>query len=195
MQRHAWWQVTEADNSCVYVFLHSSALPTVRDDPKWAFHHVPQKSCREGNNEAKKKPRDSQVHPPTHTHLFRTVFRYFSCLCLLCFIIPTLRLVFSPGFCFLLSCLASAEPLLYRVCVFSLTLFLCHRRIDVSPRAFKKHSQLFEAVKSSEDDAYKVTERSAVWSLLEAHEWPNQRPLDYILFKASGFPWREVQNV
>uniref|UniRef100_A0A674MWM7 Thyroid hormone receptor associated protein 3 n=1 Tax=Takifugu rubripes TaxID=31033 RepID=A0A674MWM7_TAKRU len=36
-----------------------------------------------------------------------------------------------------------------------------HRRIDVSPRAFKKHSQLFEAVKSSEDDPYKVTERSA----------------------------------
>uniref|UniRef100_H2TQP2 Thyroid hormone receptor associated protein 3 n=1 Tax=Takifugu rubripes TaxID=31033 RepID=H2TQP2_TAKRU len=30
-----------------------------------------------------------------------------------------------------------------------------HRRIDVSPRAFKKHSQLFEAVKSSEDDPYK----------------------------------------
>ncbi|CAG03501.1 unnamed protein product [Tetraodon nigroviridis] len=30
-----------------------------------------------------------------------------------------------------------------------------HRRIDVSPRAFKKHSQLFEAMKSSEDDAYK----------------------------------------
>ncbi|XP_037641556.1 thyroid hormone receptor-associated protein 3 isoform X2 [Sebastes umbrosus] len=30
-----------------------------------------------------------------------------------------------------------------------------HRRIDVSPRAFKKHSQLFEAVKSSEDGTYK----------------------------------------
>ncbi|XP_042345670.1 thyroid hormone receptor-associated protein 3 isoform X2 [Plectropomus leopardus] len=30
-----------------------------------------------------------------------------------------------------------------------------HRRIDVSPRAFKKHSQLFEAMKSSEDGTYK----------------------------------------
>ncbi|KAE8289078.1 Thyroid hormone receptor-associated protein 3 BCLAF1 and THRAP3 family member 2 [Larimichthys crocea] len=30
-----------------------------------------------------------------------------------------------------------------------------HRRIDVSPRAFKKHSQLFEAMKSSEDGSYK----------------------------------------
>lgn len=43
-----------------------------------------------------------------------------------------------------------------------LTLFLCHRRIDVSPRAFKKHSQLFEAVKSSEEGTYKVTEHFAV---------------------------------
>ncbi|XP_068180115.1 thyroid hormone receptor-associated protein 3 isoform X2 [Antennarius striatus] len=30
-----------------------------------------------------------------------------------------------------------------------------HRRIDVSPRAFKKHAQLFEAMKSSEDGTYK----------------------------------------
>nr|XP_046255475.1 thyroid hormone receptor-associated protein 3 isoform X2 [Scatophagus argus] len=30
-----------------------------------------------------------------------------------------------------------------------------HRRIDVSPRAFKKHSQLFEAMKSSEDGTHK----------------------------------------
>ncbi|TNN89097.1 Thyroid hormone receptor-associated protein 3 [Liparis tanakae] len=30
-----------------------------------------------------------------------------------------------------------------------------HRRIDVSPSAFKKHSQLFEAMKSSEDGTYK----------------------------------------
>lgn len=37
-----------------------------------------------------------------------------------------------------------------------------HRRIDVSPRAFKKHSQLFEAMKSSEDGTYKVTEHFAV---------------------------------
>lgn len=46
--------------------------------------------------------------------------------------------------------------------IFILTVFLCRRRIDVSPRAFKKHSQLFEAMKSSEEDAYKVTEHSAV---------------------------------
>lgn len=71
---------------------------------------------------------------------------------------------------------------------FILTVFLCHRRIDVSPRAFKKHSQLFEAMKSSEDDAYKVTEHSAVWSMLEAHKWPSQRPLDCILLKVCGFP-------
>lgn len=38
---------------------------------------------------------------------------------------------------------------------------LCLRRIDVSPRAFKKHSQLFEAVKNSEDGTYKVTEHFA----------------------------------
>ncbi|XP_060906130.1 thyroid hormone receptor-associated protein 3 isoform X2 [Labrus mixtus] len=30
-----------------------------------------------------------------------------------------------------------------------------HRRIDVSPRAFKKHSQVFEAMKSSEEGTYK----------------------------------------
>lgn len=50
-------------------------------------------------------------------------------------------------------------------CVFNylvLTVFLSHRRIDVSPRAFKKHSQLFEAMKSSEDGTYKVTEHFAV---------------------------------
>lgn len=43
-----------------------------------------------------------------------------------------------------------------------LTVFLSDRRIDVSPRAFKKHSQLFEAMKSSEDGSYKVTEHFAV---------------------------------
>lgn len=51
------------------------------------------------------------------------------------------------------------------VCAFNhlvLTVFLSHRRIDVSPRAFKKHSQLFEAMKSSEDGTYKVTEHFAV---------------------------------
>lgn len=37
-----------------------------------------------------------------------------------------------------------------------------HRRIDVSPSAFKKHSQLFEAMKSSEDGTYKVTQHFAV---------------------------------
>lgn len=67
------------------------------------------------------------------------------------------------------------------------TVFLCHRRIDVSPRAFKKHSQLFEAMKSSEDDAYKVTEHSAVWSMLEAHEWPSQRPLELHFVKSLWF--------
>lgn len=47
------------------------------------------------------------------------------------------------------------------VCV-CVCLSLFHRRIDVSPRAFKKHSQLFEAMKSSEDGTYKVTEHFAV---------------------------------
>lgn len=80
-----------------------------------------------------------------------------------------------------------------------LTVFLCHRRIDVSPRAFKKHSQLFEAVKSSEDGTYKVTENFAVWSMLEKqtaeNEWASQMPLDCTLFKACGFPWREMHKV
>lgn len=39
-----------------------------------------------------------------------------------------------------------------------LTAFPSYRRIDISPSAFKKHSQLFEAMKSSEDGTYKVTE-------------------------------------
>lgn len=36
------------------------------------------------------------------------------------------------------------------------------RIIDVSPSAFRKHPQLFEAMKSSEDGTYKVTEHFAV---------------------------------
>lgn len=67
------------------------------------------------------------------------------------------------------------------------TVFLCHRIIDVSPRAFKKHSQVFEAMKSSEDGTYKVTEHFAVWSMLEkqtaANEWESQMPLDWALLK------------
>lgn len=79
-------------------------------------------------------------------------------------------------------------------CVFNyhvLTVFLSHRRIDVSPRAFKKHSQLFEAMKSSEDGTYKVTEHFAVWSMLEkqttASEWASQMPLDCALLKPVAF--------
>lgn len=44
----------------------------------------------------------------------------------------------------------------------TLTVFLSRRRIDVSPSAFRKHPQLFEAMKSSEDGTYKVTEHFAV---------------------------------
>lgn len=44
----------------------------------------------------------------------------------------------------------------------ALTVFLSHRRIDVSTSAFKKHSQLFEAMKSTEEGTYKVTEHFAV---------------------------------
>lgn len=55
-----------------------------------------------------------------------------------------------------------------------LTVFLSYRRIDVSPRAFKKHSQLFEAMKSSEDGTNKVTEHFAICSMLEKQTTANE---------------------
>lgn len=95
-----------------YLFIfYSSALRILWYDSKPAFHPLPTTSCREGNDEAQKKPRDSQVEsplelpppppclqcavasPPLLTH-----FRYFShlfsletktqhnnCFCLFCF--------------------------------------------------------------------------------------------------------------
>lgn len=57
---------------------------------------------------------------------------------------------------------SAAVPVPYAFNYLVLNVFLSHRRIDVSPRAFKKHSQLFEAMKSSEDGTYKVTEHFAV---------------------------------
>lgn len=51
---------------------------------------------------------------------------------------------------------------IFNLIAFFLTVFVFHRRIDVSPSAFKKHSQLFEAMKSSEEGTYKVTEYFAV---------------------------------
>lgn len=52
------------------------------------------------------------------------------------------------------------------------------RRIDVSPRAFKKHAQLFDAVKNSEDGTYKVTEHFAEWSMSDRtnSEWVSHMP-------------------
>lgn len=71
-------------------------------------------------------------------------------------------------------------------------MILSHRRIDLSPSAFKKHPQLFEAMKSSEDGTYKVTEHFAVWDLLEKRQQTSkQARCLYRLhpLKAPGFPW------
>lgn len=67
------------------------------------------------------------------------------------------------------------------------------RRIDVSPRAFKKHAQLFEAVKNSEDGTYKVTEHFAESSLSDRtkSEWVSQCLLDCPLLMRVGVPQRE----
>lgn len=46
------------------VSLYSSALSVLWNDSKRAIHHLPKTSCREGNDEAKKKPRDTQVESP-----------------------------------------------------------------------------------------------------------------------------------
>lgn len=48
----------------VFLFFYSSALPVLWYDSKPAFHPLPTTSCREGNDEAQKKPRDSQVESP-----------------------------------------------------------------------------------------------------------------------------------
>lgn len=70
------------------------------------------------------------------------------------------------------------------------------RRIDVSPRAFKKHAQLFEAVKNSEDGTYKVTEYFGEWSMLERtnSEWVSQCLLDCPLLTRVGVPRREKRD-
>lgn len=100
------------------------------------------------------------------------------------------------GFCCLCSCrcsqLIALAPVFCSVflfCAYNNFVLLCLRRIDVSPRAFKKHSQLFEAVKNSEDGTYKVTEHFAEWSILEkqtANEWARCL-LDCTLLKLVAF--------
>jgi len=47
---------------CLYPL--SPALSVIWHDSKRAIHLVPKTSCREGNDEAKKKPRDTQVESP-----------------------------------------------------------------------------------------------------------------------------------
>lgn len=50
---------------CFLLFYQiSSALSIFWHDSKWAIHLVPKTSCREGNDEAKKKSRDTQVESP-----------------------------------------------------------------------------------------------------------------------------------
>lgn len=83
-------QTLEALTTLTAVFtvsLYSSALSVLWNDSKRAIHHVPKTSCREGNDEAKKKPRDTQVESPIEwpSHLqcavasppLLTAFRYF----------------------------------------------------------------------------------------------------------------------
>lgn len=70
------------------VSLRSSALSILWNDSKRAIHHVPKTSCREGNDENQKKPRNTQVESPIEwpSHLqcavasppLLTAFRYFS---------------------------------------------------------------------------------------------------------------------
>lgn len=93
MQHHSWmgkWQTQGTPTTLTAVFtvsLYSSALSVLWNDSKRAIHHVPKTSCREGNNEAKKKSRDTQVESPIEwpSHLqcavasppLLTAFRYF----------------------------------------------------------------------------------------------------------------------
>lgn len=125
----------------------------------------------------------------------QTILAYlFSCSVEVSFIFPPVFLFF---FCFMLCLLFNVSHmfvfwhLYYLNCFFFLTVFLSHRRIDVSPSAFKKHSQLFEAMKSSEEGTYKVTEYFAVWSMLEkqttANQSASQMPLDCALLKPVAF--------
>lgn len=94
MQQPSWmkmWQTVETLTTLTAVFpvsLYSSALSIFWNDSKRAIHHVPKTSCREGNDEAKKKPRDTQVESPIEwpshlqcavaSPLLLTAFRYFS---------------------------------------------------------------------------------------------------------------------
>lgn len=125
----------------------------------------------------------------------QTILAYlFSCSVEVSFIFPPVFLLF---FCFMLCLLFSVCHSLFSsytctiLILFFLIVFLSCRRIDVSPSAFKKHSQLFEAMKSSEEGTYKVTEYFAVWSMLEkqttAIQWASQMPLDCALLKPVAF--------
>lgn len=57
----------------------------------------------------------------------------------------------------------------------SLHLFF-HRRIDVSPSAFKRHSLLFDEMKSTMENSFKVTKNFEIWRILEKNAaqvmWP-----------------------
>ncbi len=70
MQHHSWTEkrlILEALTTLTAVLtvsLYSSALSVLWNDSKRAIHHLPKTSCREGNDEAKKKPRDTQVESP-----------------------------------------------------------------------------------------------------------------------------------
>lgn len=93
-QPHCWMEKQETLGALTTltavstVPLYSSALSVLWNDSKRAIHHVPKTSCREGNDEAKKKPRDTQVESPIEwpSHLqcavasppLLTAFRYFS---------------------------------------------------------------------------------------------------------------------
>lgn len=116
--------------TCVF-FISSPTLPLGRHDSKRAVCHVPKESCRGRNDEAKEESRNPQVGVK-QSNIMAIFF------CVFCFWSHTnFRLT---GFW-----LAALCPSL--------------RRIDVSPSAFKRHSDLFEDM---EETSYKVT--SPFWS-------------------------------
>lgn len=84
-----WVHTLDNLRVCFLLFLpRSPTLSIPWHDSKRAIHHVPTTSCREGNDDVKKKPRDTQVESPIEwpSHLqcavasspLLTAFRYFS---------------------------------------------------------------------------------------------------------------------
>lgn len=75
-------------------FICSSTLPILRHESKWAVCHVPKKSCRGRNDEAKKEPRNPQVSTMSNHLILRDSFNKalpsFYSHCLLTVLFPPL---------------------------------------------------------------------------------------------------------